>query len=99
MLKKYFKKVAFFVVLASLLPVAGFGCKGLTGEQKQAIKPVSLEYWTVFDDVDEIQKIAKRYTAQRSYLSVNIKQLREDELYSRLVEALADDNGPDIISV
>jgi len=79
--------------------LGGLGCKGLSTEERQAIAPVYLEYWTVFDDVDEVKKLINSYAGPRSYLSVNIKQLREDELYPRFIEALAEDRGPDIISV
>jgi multiple sugar transport system substrate-binding protein len=87
--------VLFFVFLA----LSGFGCKGLTSTEKQAIKPVSLEYWTIYDDVDEIENLIKSYTVKRSYLTVNVKQLRESEVYTKLVEELAEDRGPDIISI
>ncbi len=96
---KYFRRVGVFIILVSLLTTAGFGCKGLSSEQRQAIAPISLEYWTVFDDVDALQKLITKFTASRPYLSISIRQLREDELYSRLIEALADDKGPDIISI
>ena len=39
------------------------------------------------------------YRATRPYLTVNIRQLRVDEFYQRLVEALAEDRGPDIVSI
>ena len=79
--------------------LAGFGCKGLSKEEKAATKPVSLEYWTVFDDVDQIRNLISKYTANRSYLTVTVRQLRANEIYTRFVEALAEDKGPDIISV
>lgn len=96
MFKKFFPLLA--VVLA-ILTLAGFGCKGLTAEEQQATTSVSLEYWTVYDDVDALRALIAKYTAERPYLKVNIRQLRSDELYPRLIEALAEDKGPDIISV
>ncbi len=83
----------------SFLLTAGFGCKGLTSEQQAATKSVTLEYWTVFDDVDALQALLDQYRAERPFITVNLRQLRESELYPRLVEALAEDKGPDIISV
>lgn len=93
------KNVISFSLLAVLFLTAGFGCKGLSSAQQQATKPVTLEYWTVFDDVDVLQAEINSYRGLRSYLNVNIRQLRADELYPRLVEALAEDHGPDIISI
>ncbi len=79
--------------------LAGLGCKGLSAEQQAAIAPVTLEYWTVFDDVDALQAQIDKYKLNRPYLTINLKQLRIDELYPRLLEALSEDRGPDIISV
>ena len=93
------KRISFFIVLASFLVLAGLGCKGLSKEQVAATKPIALEYWTVFDDVDVLQAQIAKYKAERPYLTVNLKQLRADELYPRLLEALSEDHGPDIISV
>lgn len=95
---KFGKLITIFSLLA-FLTTAGFGCKGLTQTQVQATTPVSLEYWTVFDDVDALQKEINAYRAARPYITVNLRQLRADELYPRLIEALAEDRGPDIISI
>lgn len=94
-----FKKLLPFFAIAIVLPLAGLGCKGPSKEEKAATKPVVLEYWTVFDDVDALQAQIDKYKADRSYLTVNLKQLRLDELYPRLLEALSEDKGPDIISL
>lgn len=94
-----FKNIISLSVLVVLFLTAGFGCKGLTTAQQQATKPVTLEYWTVFDDVDALQKEIASYRGLRSYLNVNVRQLRLEELYPRLIEALSEDHGPDIISI
>ncbi|MCX6781766.1 MAG: extracellular solute-binding protein [Candidatus Magasanikbacteria bacterium] len=95
------KNIFVFVtmILVVFLVFTGFGCKGLSAEQQQATKAVSLEYWTVNDDVDAINELIAKYKAERPYLSVVVKQLRSDELYDRLLEALSEDKGPDIVSV
>jgi len=95
---KFGKLILLFSLLA-FLTIAGFGCKGLSTAQQQATAPVILEYWTVFDDVDALQKQIDIYHASHPYITVNLRQLRPEELYPRLVEALAEDRGPDIISV
>lgn len=82
-----------------VLTLTGFGCKGLSKNQQQAMRPVVLEYWTVFDDVNAVRVLVDQYRQQRPYIQVNIRQLRPDEIYPRLLEALAEDRGPDIISV
>lgn len=94
-----FGKLVFIFSLLAFLTIAGFGCKGLSKEQQQATAPITLEYWTVFDDVDVLQKQIDVYRISHPYITVNLRQLRPEELYPRLVEALAEDRGPDIISV
>lgn len=86
-------------VIASFLLTTGFGCKGATTAEQQATKPITLEYWTVFDDVDVLQSLVTQFKADHPYINVNLRQLRQDEFYNRLTEALAEDKGPDIISV
>ncbi len=95
---KLSKLILIFSLLV-FLTTAGFGCKGMSKAQVQATKPVVLEYWTVFDNVDVLQKEINTFRAMRPYITVNLRQLRPEELYPRLVEALAEDKGPDIISV
>lgn len=95
-------KVKFFIplfALTAILVTVGFGCKGLSQAEQAATKPVVLEMWTVFDDVDAIKNLITKFKAERPYLTINVRQLRPEELYPRLVEALAEDKSPDIISV
>ncbi|KKQ40169.1 MAG: Extracellular solute-binding protein [Candidatus Magasanikbacteria bacterium GW2011_GWA2_37_8] len=98
-MQKKFKLTAIFVLLLSLVTTMGFGCKGLSTTEQQATKAVTLEYWTVFDDVDALRAQIAKYKADRPYITVNVRQLRADEIYQRLIEALAEDRGPDIISI
>lgn len=80
--------------------MGGLGCKSTQVAQQQAsVAPVKLEYWTVYDDVDELKTLVAQYTASRPYVTVNIRQLLPGEIYQRLIEQLADDRGPDIISL
>jgi len=96
---KHFNKILTIVLITVFLASAGFGCKGLSTEEKQAMKKVKLEYWTVNDDVDELRKIINEFKAVRPYIEVTLRQVRKEELYPRLIEELAEDKGPDIISV
>lgn len=93
------KKLLPILAVVVALPLVGLGCKGLSKEQVEATAPVTLEYWTVFDDVDALQEQINKFKADRPYITVNLKQLQASELYPRLLEALAEDHGPDIISI
>jgi len=94
-----FKTISLFLILG-LFVVSGFGCKGtVSKEQAAAIKSATLEYWTVYDDVGAINTIVSNFKTYRPYVTINVRQFRAEEIYDRLVEALAEDRGPDIISV
>jgi hypothetical protein len=40
---------------------------------------VTLNYWTVYDDVEQLRKFADENHAIRSHVTVNVKQVREDQ--------------------
>lgn len=92
-------KIITLVLIGSVL-MSGLGCRSTQVAQQQAsVSPVKLEFWTVYDDVDQLKALVARYTAARPYITVNIRQLRPEEVYQRLIEELAEDRGPDIISL
>ena len=94
-------RTSFFKILtiALVLLVAGLGCKGLNQEEQQAIKPITIDYWTIFNDVDMLKAFAAEYKQIRPYVNVRIRQVRHSEFDDLFVNALADDVEPDIISV
>lgn len=98
MLKKLFSSIS-FLLLGGIFLTLGVGCKGLNTTEQAITQTRELEWWIVYDDYDALQSIVAQYMAERPYLTVTIKQIRPDELYTRLVEALAEDKGPDIVSV
>ncbi len=93
------KRLPLLIALLGFFLVAGFGCKGATTAEQAATRPITLEYWTVFDDVDALQTLITKFRASHPYITIQLRQLTADELYPRLVEALAEDQGPDIVSV
>lgn len=95
---KFFATLSLGIVFV-FLTTAGFGCKGMTQAEKKLTQPITLEYWTIFDDVDALRANIEKYRVLRPYLTVNVRQLSVDEFYPRLVEALSEDRGPDIISI
>ncbi|OGH88017.1 MAG: hypothetical protein A3J93_02495 [Candidatus Magasanikbacteria bacterium RIFOXYC2_FULL_42_28] len=100
---KSHKKILPLLIISGIfafLITSGLGCKGISADQQQLVKPLTLEYWTVADDVDALKTNIEKYKLDgRSYLTVNVRQLRASEFYQRLIEALAEDKGPDIISI
>lgn len=94
------KQVGFkLIALAALLMIAGFGCQGVSKEAQQAMRPVTLTWWRVFDDPDAMGEIIGNYRAIHPNVSINYRKLRPEEYEQELVNALAEDRGPDIFSI
>lgn len=94
------KKFLPFVLIFSFLIISGLGCKqGLTTEQQNAIKPVTLNYWRVLDDSDSFGEIISAYQALHPNITINYRKLRIEEFETELLNALAEDRGPDMFSI
>jgi len=94
-----FKKLAILTTIFLLLTTMGVGCKGLTAEQQAAVKPVKLTYWTIYNDVEQLRQLASEYKQVRPYVTVEVRQIRYEEFDTLFSNALADDLGPDIVSM
>lgn len=92
-------RITIFSLLAGCILFLGIGCKGLNEQQQTAIQPVQLNYWTVFNDVDVLRQFAAEYQALHPYVTINVRQVRYSEFDTLLLNALADDIQPDIVSL
>jgi ABC-type glycerol-3-phosphate transport system substrate-binding protein len=90
------KKLITILVVITLL---GLGCRGLSQEEQQAVQRITLNYWTVFNDVAMLNTFAKEYQGTYPYIKINIRQVRYEEFDKLFVNALADDVAPDIVSM
>jgi len=95
MLKKIFPLALIF----SFLITSGLGCKGISQEEQNAIKPITLNYWRVIDEQDSFGEIIQAYNALHPNISINYKKLRTEDLESSLLNAMAEDRGPDMFSI
>lgn len=94
-----FKKITILFLLAVFVLTSGFGCK-LTGSgTAEAMKPITLTYWRVFDGSDAFQDIIAKYKALHPYITIDYRKLRYEEYEKELLNALAEDRGPDIFSI
>jgi multiple sugar transport system substrate-binding protein len=64
-----------------------------------ASKPITLEYWRVFDGQDAFSDILAQYKALHPYITINYRQLRYEEYEAELLNAFAEDRAPDIFSI
>jgi len=95
-------KIRHSLLLAPLLAaviLTGFGCKGGSQKAKQAAQPVTLNWWLVGRSSTEIEPLLNDYKSVRPNVSVNIRQVRSEELSDLLTTALADQRAPDIVSL
>lgn len=93
------KKAIILFLLATFILSSGFGCKTEDKKTQEALKPITLNYWRVFDGPDAFDEIIKKYQASHPNIKINYRKLRYEEYESELLNALAEDRGPDIFSL
>lgn len=96
-MRKY--KIITLLLLGVFMITSGFGCKGLSCNTTSESKRVSLTYWGVWDSPGQLQALISAYEASHPTVQVDYKQLRYEEYERKLLEAWADDRGPDIFAI
>jgi len=94
-----FKKITILCLLAIFLITSGFGCKKPDSTVVEAAKPITLVYWRVFDGPDAFDEIIANYKLQHPFINIEYRKLRYEEYEKELLNALAEDRGPDIFSI
>lgn len=85
------------MILTSLI-FMNLGC-GLERESKDPRKPIKLTYWRLWDGSDSFDKIIEDYNKQHPNITIEYRKLRYDNYREELLNAMAEDRGPDIFSV
>ena len=93
------KKITVFSLLLIFVLTAGFGCKTVSKEATQASQPITLTFWQTFDDSDDYSDIIAKYQALHSNITIEYKKLRYEEYENELLNAWAEDRGPDIFAI
>lgn len=94
-----FAKFLSILVLAALITGSGFGCKLPSPEEEEATKPITLTMWGVYDESDIIEPFITTYRAKHPNITIDYKMFRFEEYEDELLNALAEDRGPDIFTV
>lgn len=92
-------KILLLALMAMLIISTGFRCKCSTPAEKELLKPVRLIWWGTYDSPGNFSEIISDYKRLHPHISVSYRQLRLQEFEAELLEALAEDRGPDIISL
>jgi ABC-type glycerol-3-phosphate transport system substrate-binding protein len=91
-----FKKIRSLILVSLVVALMGQGC---TQAPSPAVKPVTINWWTVYDDPAALQPVISAYRTMHPNVDIEVKVLRLNEYESTLVNALAEDRGPDIFSL
>lgn len=91
-------KIFILVLLSTLVFSAGFGCKQNVLNKEQ-FKPITLEYWGVWDTPEQMSKVISAYQATHPTIKVNYRNFRYDEYESKLLAAAWDNRVPDIFMI
>jgi len=91
-------KLKIFILVLVLAGISS-GCSIIPNQQNNNQKPIALQFWGVFDASDVYQDIITSYEAQHPNITVQYKKLTWAEYEQSLLEAWAEDRGPDIFLV
>ncbi|PKL72168.1 hypothetical protein CVV26_02760 [Candidatus Kuenenbacteria bacterium HGW-Kuenenbacteria-1] len=96
-------KIIILGLSSVFLLTTGFGCSFMSKEVREAMKPVELNYWRVLDNEtdaqDDFTEIINNYKAIHPNINIIYKKLRYKEYEEELLNAWAEDRGPDIFSI
>jgi multiple sugar transport system substrate-binding protein len=97
--KTWIGKAIKLFLIAAFLVTSGFGCSLQTAEQTNAIAPITLKYWRVWDDQDAFDEIIADYQVLHPNITIEYRKFKYEEFEQELLDALAEDRGPDIFSI
>lgn len=95
------KKLIIVLLLFAFLTTTGAKCGSLpAGMIKEGPpKTITLKYWKVFDESDNTQDLINDYQRNNPHVSIQYENFRYDEYEEQLLNAMAEDRGPDIFSI
>lgn len=98
-MKQKLKKLSLIILAIFVLVTVTACAKGGTLEAQKAYKQEKLVWWRVWDNEDAVADLIKAYKQIHPNVSVEYKKFRYDEYEKELLEALAEDRGPDVFSI
>ncbi|MDD2646487.1 MAG: extracellular solute-binding protein [Patescibacteria group bacterium] len=99
MMKRNFSKIIILVLFLSFITLTGLRCTIFSQKAAERIKPIVLNWWRVADSADTTTELISAFNAQYSHVKINYQQFRPEEYEQALLEAWAEDRGPDIFSI
>jgi len=95
------KKLIISLLILAFLATTGAKCGGLPAGAIKEGKPdpITLNYWKVFDEKSNFSDLIAQYTKANPHVTINYKTFTAVEYETELLNALAEDRGPDIFSI
>ncbi|MFA5750615.1 MAG: extracellular solute-binding protein, partial [Candidatus Shapirobacteria bacterium] len=85
---------------AMLLSLLGQGCtKGSSPEAVKLSEKKTITVWGVVDDYDAYNKIFTDFKKSYPYVTIDFKKFRNEEYEDKLLNAMAEDKGPDVYMI
>ncbi len=92
------KNIVIFGLLLVFIITSGAGCSSSKVSSTE-LKPITLNYWRVWDGSDDFDPLIQAYKAAQPNVTINYRKLSYDEYEAALLDAWAEDRGPDIFSI
>lgn len=92
------KKLLSLFLLLVFVVTMGAGCSSKKATQKN-LERVTLNYWRVWDGEDNFKPLIEAYNKSQPNVLINYRQLSYEEYEAALLDAWAEDRGPDIFSI
>lgn len=96
-----FKRSLTTVILLGVVMLAGAGCSSTPAATapKVSSQPIALEYWGVFTDTDDMALLISAFQKKHPNIQVRYRKFRPEEYEQKLLEAFAEDRGPDLYTI
>lgn len=95
-------KLGILIIILLILTTSGFGCKITlfpNKEYQEATKPINLNWWGVWETNDDVAELINGFQAIHPTIKINYRKLRFEDYEQELLEAFAEDRGPDLFSL
>lgn len=99
-MKKLLLQHSLVILLIVAFATSGLSCKLFQpGVPAELNKTVTLEYWGVWHDSDTLRPFIEEFKKQHTNVDIKYKKFRLNEYRQKLLEAWAEDRGPDIYQI
>lgn len=85
------------VIVGAIIAASVYGYRRT--QQVASFAPITLEYWGVYEDPQDIQILTDAYSLRHPKVTIKYRSFRPEEYRQKLLEAWARDQGPDVFMI